>query len=365
MCLRQSTCRTPASEVAPCSSADGSACRRRGAALPGRRQHLRARRPGREVEDGVLWTPTPEGVIAATRGRRRIAGRARRHPRRRRPARRSTAGRSSRIDEVIDAASRGVERHGAELHGRPADVAAARDDPPDRARAGPVGPRGLYFVLAAVGIFSLLVGASVRLRRPDNQATLHFFWLTVAFFGVLAFSFSGRLDTLDWAFYWGDVVGAAAAAAAVRALRAGVSGAPRQLGAQRRRAARCCRCCTCRRCCSAARAWRRSCAAGDHGAVLSSVLTLDRARRAAVSRGQPRRRPGDHGARARARALGDRAPAAALDRLGHGARRAAVRVRLRAAVRARAHAAARLRAERRCCSGSCRWPSRPRSSATG
>ena len=70
----------------------------------------------------------------------------------------------------------------------------------------PSGPRGLYYALAAVGIFSLLVGAGVRLRRPENQATLHFFWLTVAFFGILAFSFSGRLDLLDQVFYWGDVV---------------------------------------------------------------------------------------------------------------------------------------------------------------
>jgi PAS domain S-box-containing protein len=64
----------------------------------------------------------------------------------------------------------------------------------------------LYFLLAAVGIFTLLVGAWVRLRRPMDQATLHFFWLTVAFFGVMAFSFSGRLDTLDYVFYWSDVV---------------------------------------------------------------------------------------------------------------------------------------------------------------
>jgi PAS domain S-box-containing protein len=69
----------------------------------------------------------------------------------------------------------------------------------------PAGSRTLYFALAAVGIFSLLVGASVRLRRPDNQATLHFFWLCIAFFGVLSFSFAGRLDALDWVFYWGDV----------------------------------------------------------------------------------------------------------------------------------------------------------------
>jgi PAS domain S-box-containing protein len=69
----------------------------------------------------------------------------------------------------------------------------------------PSGPRALYFVLAAVGIFTLLVGASVRLRRPDSQATQHFLWLCIAFFGVLAFSFTGRLDRLDQVFYWGDV----------------------------------------------------------------------------------------------------------------------------------------------------------------
>ena len=70
----------------------------------------------------------------------------------------------------------------------------------------PSGPGTLYFVLAAVGIFSLLVGAGVRLGRPANPATLHFFWLCVAFFGVLTFSFTGRLDRLDQVFYWGDTV---------------------------------------------------------------------------------------------------------------------------------------------------------------
>src|SRR3954447_6914474 len=71
--------------------------------------------------------------------------------------------------------------------------------------AVPSSPRGLYFMLAAVGIFSLLVGASVRLRRPDHQATLHFLWLTVSFFGVLAFSYTGRLNPLDWTFCWADL----------------------------------------------------------------------------------------------------------------------------------------------------------------
>jgi two-component system NtrC family sensor kinase len=64
----------------------------------------------------------------------------------------------------------------------------------------------MYFVLAAVGLFTLFVGASVRLRRPRDQATLHFFWLCVAFFGAFSFSFNGPFDRLDWVFYWGDAV---------------------------------------------------------------------------------------------------------------------------------------------------------------
>ena len=90
----------------------------------------------------------------------------------------------------------------------------------------PRGVGGLYYVLAAVGIFSLLVGATVRTRRPTDQATLHFFWLTVAFFGVFTFSFSGRLDRVDWVFYWADQVATLPAAAALRALRAGLPRAP-------------------------------------------------------------------------------------------------------------------------------------------
>src|SRR6185436_5745255 len=75
-------------------------------------------------------------------------------------------------------------------------------------------PQGtsLYFVLASVGLFALLVGAAVRVRRPRDQATLHFFWLCIAFFGAFTFSFNGPLDRLDWIFYWGDAVATAALA---------------------------------------------------------------------------------------------------------------------------------------------------------
>ncbi|OFW20737.1 MAG: hypothetical protein A3G21_22550 [Acidobacteria bacterium RIFCSPLOWO2_12_FULL_66_21] len=69
----------------------------------------------------------------------------------------------------------------------------------------PSGAHALYYVLACVGLFTLFVGAAVRLRRPDHPATLHFLWLTVAWCGLLSLSFSGRLDRLDQVFYWGDV----------------------------------------------------------------------------------------------------------------------------------------------------------------
>src|SRR5688572_2695288 len=69
------------------------------------------------------------------------------------------------------------------------------------------GPRyALYYPLAVVGIFGLLVGASVRLRRPTDPATLHFFWLTVAFFGVLAFTHTGEFSRTDRFFWWVNAI---------------------------------------------------------------------------------------------------------------------------------------------------------------
>ncbi len=65
---------------------------------------------------------------------------------------------------------------------------------------------GLYYSLAAVGILGLVVGVSVRLRRPADPATLHFFWLTAAFFGVLAFTYTGEFTRTDSFFFWADVI---------------------------------------------------------------------------------------------------------------------------------------------------------------
>lgn len=154
-----------------------------------------------EAEDGVLWVSRPEGLVAAEIGQDSAAAQA-----------------GIQAGDVLLA-----------IDGRPIDSAEEVIDALHMGDPGmrlqyvvlslgsqelrevtlqpvPAANRALYFVQAAVAVFALLVGASVRIRRPRVQATLHFFWLTVAFFGVFAFSFSGRLDRLDWVFYWADVI---------------------------------------------------------------------------------------------------------------------------------------------------------------
>jgi PAS domain S-box-containing protein len=153
-----------------------------------------------EVEDGVLWSARSEGVTATE-----VAG--------------GTAAEAA-----------GIQRGDVLLavNGVPIQTPSDVIEYQHRGRAGtrlvytmlrsgaqqPISlalapaPRGnsMYFVLAAVGLFTLLVGGAVRLRRPHDQATLHFFWLCVAFFGVFTFSFNGPFDRLDWAFYWSDAI---------------------------------------------------------------------------------------------------------------------------------------------------------------
>ena len=153
-----------------------------------------------EVEDGVLWKVNEGEVRAAEIAKGTAAERAGLH----------------RGDVLLQIDAREIERvedvsdllhttpPGATLH-YVVRRDLARTQATIEVAPVPSSPLALYLALAAVGVFSLLVGASVRLRRPDHQATLHFFWLTVAFFGVMAFSFTGKLDALDWTFYWGDL----------------------------------------------------------------------------------------------------------------------------------------------------------------
>jgi PAS domain S-box-containing protein len=163
--------------------------------------NMASRRSWHELEDGVLWTANGNDIIAEVVAEGSPGAKAGIQP-------------GDTLLQIGGTIVESTEQVVEVLHAARGDALTYRilrqqgDIVPLDILVEPIpsGPRGLYFVLAVVGIFSLLVGAAVRVRRPDNQATLHFFWLTVAFFGVLAFSFSGRLDLLDQIFYWGDVI---------------------------------------------------------------------------------------------------------------------------------------------------------------
>ena len=163
--------------------------------------NISARATSHAVEDGVLWKTQPEGVVAAD-----VA-----------PGTGASAAGIRRGDVLIAIDGRPVQQLAdieSVLRGAEAGQSArytilrlgSREIVDLRIAPIPSGPRVLYYFLAAVGIFTLLIGGAVRLRRPRDPATLHFFWLCVAFFGVFTFSFSGRLDRLDWVFYWADAV---------------------------------------------------------------------------------------------------------------------------------------------------------------
>ncbi len=71
----------------------------------------------------------------------------------------------------------------------------------------PSGNVSVYYFIAAVGVFSLLVGTGVYVRRRGVEATAHFYVLCLFWFMAYAFSFTGALDDWDVAFYWISKVG--------------------------------------------------------------------------------------------------------------------------------------------------------------
>ena len=156
---------------------------------------------GGGVEDGVFWRDSAGGLVAST-----VAPNS--------PA--ALAGIEAG-DVLLAVRGEPIERHGDLLRLLSAVAAGTRLDytllrlsqerlhTVSLEKTSAVAP-STYFVLAAVGLLGLLVGAAVRVQRPGHQASLHFFWLTVAFFGVFAFSYTGRHDRLDWIFFWADEV---------------------------------------------------------------------------------------------------------------------------------------------------------------
>jgi hypothetical protein len=160
-----------------------------------------ARASSRGVEDGVLWRDGSDGLVAAavaTDSPAALAG--------------LVAG-----DVLLAVGNDPVERY-TDLRrllrsvpeGTSVDYTLLRLSETRlhtvSLRRAPIVALSTYLVLAGVGLLGLLVGAAVRVQRPGYQATLHFFWLTVAFFGALAFSYTGWHGRLDWVFFWADEV---------------------------------------------------------------------------------------------------------------------------------------------------------------
>jgi PAS domain S-box-containing protein len=154
-----------------------------------------------EPEDGVLWMGRGSDVVAAEivpGSAADLAGM------RRGDVVLQIAGQEIRTTEDVKNALHAAEEAGALrylVHRQSAELPLALTLQPM-----PLVRSGLYYSLALVGILGIVVGASVRLRRPTDPATLHFFWLTVAFFGTLAFTPSGSYDRLDYFFDWADAV---------------------------------------------------------------------------------------------------------------------------------------------------------------
>jgi PAS domain S-box-containing protein len=163
--------------------------------------NIKARATWHEVEDGALWLQRAEGVVAGEVARATPAAAAGlQHGDLLLAIDDRPIEHVSDVADIFHASHVGTTLRYTILRLGTRDVIDVSLVPV------PNGPGALYFLLAAVGIFTLLVGAAVRLRRPRDQATLHFFWLSVVFFGAFTFSYSGKLDRLDWIFYWSDAL---------------------------------------------------------------------------------------------------------------------------------------------------------------
>jgi two-component system, NtrC family, sensor kinase len=58
--------------------------------------------------------------------------------------------------------------------------------------------------LEIIGIFSLIVGAYVLLKRVRAAPVLHFYFVCLTSFVLFTYSYTGKLDALDWSVFWLD-----------------------------------------------------------------------------------------------------------------------------------------------------------------
>jgi PAS domain S-box-containing protein len=151
------------------------------------------------LDDGIFWVDAPQGVVAA-----RVAPGA--------PG--AQAGIQAgdillalddeevrRATEVEEALARGARGSRARYQVLRAEEKRALEV---TVKPLPQGHVNLFYYLSLVGFFSLAVGTIVMLRRPVDRNSLHFYAICVLFFLVYSTSFTGRLDPIDWTFFWTD-----------------------------------------------------------------------------------------------------------------------------------------------------------------
>jgi membrane-associated protease RseP (regulator of RpoE activity) len=118
-----------------------------------------------DVEDGVLWVQRSMGVVAAEVDPGSPAGRAGVRPG---DVLLAIDGQSIEAREDVHALQQAARRGARHVY----TLLVLGDRRVAQVTLQPIprGVGGLYYVLAAVGIFSLLVGATVRTRRPRKTS---------------------------------------------------------------------------------------------------------------------------------------------------------------------------------------------------
>jgi PAS domain S-box-containing protein len=151
------------------------------------------------MDDGVFWRSAPQGLVAVRLAPGGPGARAGVRPGDVLLAVDGEEVMSPRQLEDVLARRRAGEQAGYTLlraHERRALKVTIRPLPQGNVR--------LFYYLSLIGFFSLIVGTVVMMRRPADRASLHFYAICVLFFLLYSTSYTGRLNTLDWVFFWAD-----------------------------------------------------------------------------------------------------------------------------------------------------------------